>query len=348
MVREHVKAPLTHSRTTALLPEGRARLRHSAELFRTSFPAMGTVIDVTGTGYEYDDINRAQIADSLAALALDREYKWSKFLPTSEVSQLNASAGTGTPVAVSDETQQLLAQALYFAHATGEVASPTVGALTALWDVRGWLRDLARGIQRPLPDPAVVAATRAQCAAGALTQTIDGRFLLAAGCSLDLGYIAKGVVADELRERALELGLSAVVVSVGTSSVSVAGQRAPEVPWRVGIRSLSADPLGIIGSIDMASGQSLATSGDYLQRLPDILDGQVVHHLIDPRTGYPAASGVRQATVVAENGTVAEVASLVLAITGTLDRRLWPQVEWLTIGKDGVKTSAGLRWHPSN
>lgn len=342
--RERDTHPLAESHGVRVA-EGQAQLRYSSDLFRTSFPAMGTVFDIIGTPSAGARTERTEIADALATLALNRERRWSRFISTSEVSAINAAAGTGTPVAVSQETENLLASALYFAHATAGVASPTVGALTALWDVRGWLRDLAAGRQRPLPSRMDIETTRKTCGVETVTWMGDGCFCLAEGASLDLGYIAKGVVADELRDKATALGLSSVLVSVGTSSVSVAGHRAPGVPWKVGIRSLSDDPREIIGSIELRHGQSLATSGDYLQRLPDALDGLPIHHLIDPRTGYPANSGVRQATVVAPNGTVAEVASLILAVTGELDARLWPGVEWLILRNDGVESSDGLRWH---
>lgn len=345
--RERDNHPLANTHELSA-PEGRAHLRHSPDLFHTTFPAMGTIFEIIGRRSADGCAEREELVDAFVTLALDREDRWSKFLPTSEVSSLNAEAGSQAGLSVSAETGDLLARALYFAHMTRGVASPTIGALTTLWDVRGWLRDLADGCQRPIPTHAEIEKTRKQCGVEALSWEADGRFHLADGASLDLGYIAKGYVADELRDMGTDFGLSSVLVSVGTSSVSVAGHRATGAPWRVGIRSLTDDPRGIVGSIELAPGQSLATSGDYVQRLPNLLDGLMIHHLIDPRTGYPADSGVRQATVVAPNGTVAEVASLVLAITGELDAHLWPQVEWLAIRDDGVRTSAGLNWHHSN
>ncbi|MDO5729569.1 MAG: FAD:protein FMN transferase [Actinomycetaceae bacterium] len=322
---------------------GKARLRDSDLDFRTAFPAMGTVIDVRGIGEPPD-----HLADALAEHALARERAWSTFDPTSQISKLNQSAGSGRWVEVSDETAAFLHECIEFVQASNGAFSLTIGALSKLWDVRGWLQALALGHSPRFPSISEIEKARQTARPDALEWNTNGEFRLAQGASLDLGGVAKGRVADELLDIATQCGLVSALVSVGRSSIAARGEHSKGIPWRAGIRSLDDSPLNILGSIDLAD-ESLATSGDYLQRLPDLVDGMIIHHVIDPRTGFPAQSGVRQATVVTTDGALAEVAATTLLVMGELPAHASSGYQWLAVRDAGYETSEGLAWNrPTN
>ena len=255
---------------------------------------------------------------------------------------------------------------------------------------------------------------------------------------LDLGGIAKGYTADACRDLAVSMGARGVLVSVGTSSVSVFGTRADGSPWRAGVRDPNGAPTAVSGVVELPVGDmaSLSTSGDNLGPMgrvragaaPDPVsvpasdpharetsretgaaggaqdggdcaggdasggvsgegsvaggagsDGVIAqartdarthptviaaepgaptgggqasslrettretpacaadatvsshadgaapssrlldHHIIDPRTGYPASAGVRQVSVVASCGVLAEALSTALLVDPTVD-----------------------------
>ena len=146
---------------------------------------------------------------------------------------------------------------------------------------------------------------------------------------LDLGGIAKGYTADACRDLAVELGASGVLVSVGTSSIAVHGTRADSSPWRVGMRDPNGGEASVGGVVELpADGMaSLSTSGDNLgplgagraQMPPGAPSRARDHHIIDPRTGEPARSGVRQVSVVASCGVLAEALSTALLVDPSLD-----------------------------
>ena len=83
---------------------------------------------------------------------------------------------------------------------------------------------------------------------------------------LDLGGIAKGYTADACRDLAVSMGARGVLVSVGTSSVSVFGTRADGSPWRAGLRDPNGAPTAVSGIVELPVGDmaSLSTSGDNL------------------------------------------------------------------------------------
>ena len=166
---------------------------------------------------------------------------------------------------------------------------------------------------------------------------------------LDLGGIAKGYTADACRDLAVSMGARGVLVSVGTSSVSVFGTRADGSPWRAGLRDPNGAPTAVSGVVELPVGDmaSLSTSGDNLGPMGRVGVGCAAeraagaasdrraretsretpggggrifdHHIIDPRTGYPASAGVRQVSVVASSGVLAEALSTALLVDPSID-----------------------------
>ena len=92
---------------------------------------------------------------------------------------------------------------------------------------------------------------------------------------LDLGGIAKGYTADACRDLAVSMGARGVLVSVGTSSVSVFGTRADGSPWRAGLRDPNGAPTAVSGVVELPVGgmASLSTSGDNLGPIGSVRAG---------------------------------------------------------------------------
>ena len=343
-----------------------------APTWRSSFPAMGTRIDIIGWGG-----NGMAIVNAVVGVVARHEDMWSVFRPSSEVSRLNdavASAGggggasrcgadstqAGHGLVVSEETDRLLRDALALAEATGGAFNPLIGPLVAAWDVKAMRAAYVAGAPLP-PAPAADAVEAALCASSwsLLSRVGERRWVMgvpgesaggvdALSPSLDLGGIAKGYTADACRDLAVAMGARGVLVSVGTSSVSVFGTRADGTSWRAGLRDPQGGPTSVAGVVELPLGgmASLSTSGDNLGPLgvlaPEVVvraagsvsdrraretsretaagGGRVFdHHIIDPRTGYPANAGVRQVSVVASSGVLAEALSTALLVDPSID-----------------------------
>ena len=347
-----------------------------APTWRSSFPAMGTRVDIIGWGGD-----GMAIVNAVVGVVARHEDMWSVFRPSSEVSRLNDavastgggggasryvvdSAQGGPGLVVSEETDRLLRDALALAEATGGAFNPLIGPLVAAWDIKAMRAAYVAGAPLP-PAPAADAVEAALRAStwGLLSRVGERRWVMgvpgesAGGVdvpspSLDLGGIAKGHTADTCRDLAVAMGARGVLVSVGTSSVSVFGTRADGSSWRAGLRDPQGGPTSVAGVVELpADGMaSLSTSGDNLGPLGSVrkvgagssagpLAGPVSdrraretsretaagggrvfdHHIIDPRTGYPANAGVRQVSVVASSGVLAEALSTALLVDPSID-----------------------------
>ena len=357
-----------------------------APTWRSSFPAMGTRVDIIGWGGD-----GMAIVNAVVGVVARHEDMWSAFRPSSEVSRLNAavastgggggasrcgadSAQGGPGLVVSEETDRLLRDALALAEATGGAFNPLIGQLVAAWDVKAMRAAYVAGVPLPpAPSERVVEAALRASAWGLLSRVGERRWVMGlpgepvggvdepSPC-LDLGGIAKGHTADACRDLAVAMGARGVLVSVGTSSVSVFGTRADGSSWRAGLRDPHGGPTSVAGVVELPVGglASLSSSGDNLGPLGGVapeagrvdpvagcaaeraaeraagavsdrrvretsretsrLGGRLLdHHIIDPRTGYPAHAGVRQVSVVASSGVLAEALSTALLVDPSLD-----------------------------
>ena len=341
----------------------------SAPTWRSSFPALGTRIDIIGWGGD-----GMAIVNAVVGVVARHEDMWSVFRPSSEVSRLNdavastvggggasrcgADCAQGGPgLVVSEETDCLLRDALALTEATGGAFNPLIGPLVAAWDVKAMRAAYIAGAPLPpAPSERVVEAALRASSWGLLSRVGERRWAMgvpgesaggvdAPSPSLDLGGIAKGYTADACRDLAVAMGARGVLVSVGTSSVSVFGTRADGSPWRAGLRDPHGGPTSVAGVVELPAGgmASLSTSGDNLGPLGGVRADPVVgravgsvsdpraretspgggrvfdHHIIDPRTGYPANAGVRQVSVVASSGVLAEALSTALLVDPSID-----------------------------
>jgi len=227
----------------------------------------------------------------VVALFEERERRFSRFLPSSELNHVNAtSRGLAC---LSEEFASMLSLALDAARATGGLVTPTVGqALLAA----GYDRDFDA-----LPADEVAVAPARVPSLGALR--LRGTFLLRSeNVTLDLNGVVKGKTVDD----ALEL--------VGDGWVSAGGDIAAAVPLVVGL------PGGDTVTLDRGG---LATSSVAKR------SWNGGHHLIDPATGAPSETPWRDVTAAAKSCLVADVAAKAALLLGPagpswLDRRGLP------------------------
>jgi thiamine biosynthesis lipoprotein len=229
--------------------------------------------------------------------------------PDSPLSSLNAAAGDGRWTTLPAELCDVLELALDGARRTGGRFDPTWAALRDLWRFDGTGR---------VPERDQVASRCELVGFEHVTLERQGGACRArlsrAGMALGLGGIAKGWAVDRAAEALRAAGVRDFVVQAGGDLY--AGGRDGGRPWSIAIR----DPRG--GSSDaafawvLATDQAVSTSGDYEHFFVE--RGRRWHHLIDPRTCFPA-QGTRSTTIVAHSALQAEILSKAVFIAGGRD-----------------------------
>lgn len=232
------------------------------------------------------------LLDELAE-ELDRlERLWSRFLPASELSRLNAA--NGSSVRVAPETVHLIEAMRAGFHETSGAYNPTM--LPAL---------VASGYVGSVDDPSRRTVLPPAAHDGGDLDAIEIRareVRLPRGMTLDSGGIGKGLAADLLVARARERGAAGIMVELGGDLV-VSGEPPLDGGWSVGVEHPD-DRSQHVEVVRLEAG-AVATSGTRQRRWS--VDGEERHHLLDPRTLLPARTGLHSATVIAGTGARAEV-----------------------------------------
>lgn len=128
---------------------------------------------------------------------------------------------------------------------------------------------------------------------------------------MDFGGIAKGYTSARLMDLFRDKGITSALVDLG-GNVQALGTKPDGSEWRIGIRD-PEDENGMLGILSI-SDLAVITSGGYERYFEE--NGETYHHIIDPRTGYPAESGLLSVTIVSPDGTLADGLSTFLFIAG--------------------------------
>jgi thiamine biosynthesis lipoprotein len=255
---------------------------------------MGTLVTATGTHRESlsnDDVQRV-----LAAFH-DVDALMSEWKSKSPLSNVNTAAGVH-PVRVPIEVFDAVRRALEIAELTNGAFDPTWAALWPLWDFETPSLPTKEEVLARLP---LVDWERVQIE----DQSI---FLPEKGMTLGLGGIAKGIALDRAKNALQERNLKNFMIVAG-GQVLVSGTNDGD-PWRVGIRKPDGkndEFIAILSVVDTC----VSTSGDYEKYFE--FEGTRYHHIIDPRTGFPA-TGTRSVTVITPDATLADALSTALFV----------------------------------
>ena len=267
-----------------------------------TFDAMGSVAHVLVVGPDasaHIDWVRTRLAQL--------EARWTRFSPTSELSELNEAAGR--PVVVSADTYRLIDHATTAWERTNGRYNPTLlHALTAL----GYDRTFA-DIDHPVSPMGTTSA--GSVAAIDLSPGLNA-VTLPAGTGIDPGGIGKGLAADILTEELLARSASGAMVNLGGDIRTAGAPPNGAAGWTISVTD-PFDPDSELLRIEIPGG-AVATSSR-LHRQWVTADGDRLHHILDPVTGQPIDNDIAAVTVVAGEAWWAEALTKAVFASGVED-----------------------------
>jgi thiamine biosynthesis lipoprotein len=276
--------------------------KESTAEYRHTILAFGTLIEITL--YDTTEPSANAAFDQLERDFHQYHASWTPW-EASDLSRINDSIRAGTEVSVADSILPMITASKELFEKSNGLFNPAIGNLINLWQMH--LHDDPD--IRP-PDAAEITRVLNQQPRMSDIQ-IAGSVLRSSNrnVQLSLGAFAKGYAIDLALDYLRSRGIDHAVINAG-GDLRVAGRHG-ERPWRIGIRHPRQD--GVIAWLDANADESIFTSGDYERFY--LHDGKRYHHILDPRTGYPA-SGTSSVTVIHDNAGTADAAATALFVAG--------------------------------
>ncbi len=189
---------------------------------------------------------------------------------------------------VSDMLAEVLKKGLYYSKISDGGFDISIEPVSSMWD---FTADNPK-----IPDKAKIAD--AAKLVNYKDLALDGNRLTfkKPGMGVDLGAIAKGYIADRLKERLKDGGVESGIISLG-GNVACIGKRIDGEPFNIGIQRPFAERNSTISAVSVDDA-SVVSSGTYERYFK--LDGRLYHHLLDPKTGYPFDNGLTSVTIISK------------------------------------------------
>lgn len=211
----------------------------------------------------------------------------SRTLPDSEISRINAA--NGTPVEVSDTTIELLKHGIFYGELTNGAFDITIAPLSELWDFKNNIGTV--------PSEAEIQDVLSHV--NYKNIKIDGNKVSLSDpeAAIDLGGIAKGYIADHLKEYLISEGVGSALINLG-GNVQTIGKKPDGSAYHIGIQKPFDKQGTAITSVEV-SNSSVVSSGVY-ERYFEI-DDTLYHHILNTKTGYPCDNNLLGVTILSQN-----------------------------------------------
>ncbi len=264
---------------------------HSGEIY-----AMNTLVSLTIWGKD----GHQAILDCESYI-YQVEEKFSTTREGSEVSAVNQNPETW--VSVSPEFMEMLDFALDMGEKTAGAFDPTIYPLVSAWGFTTQEERVpsAQEIQELLP---LVGYDQVSL------DEENTMVQVSQGMALDFGGITKGYVGDQLANQLKEEGITSAMISLG-GNIYALGRKTDGSLWNIGIQN----PYGGGSTVSVkVENKAVVTSGGYQRYFTEA--GETYWHIIDPRTGYPAKSGLASVSIIADSAQYADCLSTALFVLG--------------------------------
>ena len=238
---------------------------------------------VTVTLYDTED---ESLLDSCMELCRMYESRFSKTISTSEIYQMNHRQPEETTFSLSQDTADLIREGLEYSRLSDGAFDITIEPLSSLWDFTSG--------EAVIPEESAIQAATARVDYRNLV--LDGNTLtfLSPDTTIDLGSIAKGFIADRLKEYLVGQGVKSAVITLGGNVLCI-GEQPDGSPFLIGLQAPFEERNTIYANLEIHD-LSVVSSGVYERHF--VVDGKNYHHLLNPKTGYPYDNGLISVTIL--------------------------------------------------
>lgn len=294
---------MKHKKRTALLTA-------ACLLFLSGCSGSSSQRGLTYTDTLFDTVVSVQILDpadkeilnGCKRICTEYDAKLSRTVENSEVWNINHAGGA--PVEVSPETISLIKKALHYSKLSDGVFDITIAPVTDLWNFKA---------EAPAPpDGEAIANARSHVNYKNIVIQDNTVTLTDPAAAIDLGAVAKGHIADQLKAYLKTQGVKHALINLGGNVLAV-GNKADGSDFNIGIQKPFDESGNPITSIKI-NDQSIVTSGTY-QRYFEV-GGKRYHHILNPFTGYPAENTLASVSIIADSSLTADALSTTCFLLG--------------------------------
>lgn len=266
--------------------------------------------DLTYTDMLFDTVIKIQILDPADESILDGLKKlcekYDRMFSTtntdSELYKLNHA--NGQPFTVSSETANLIQEGIHYSELSGGAFDLTIEPVSALWDFKA---------DKPtVPSSDAIAQAVSHVDYTKVDIQDNTVTLEDPEAGIDLGAIAKGYIADQVKTYLKKQGIKHAIINLG-GNVDVIGTKPDGSKYNIGIQKPFDESGEAITSVQLKD-QTVVTSGIYERYFKK--NGKLYHHILDPRTGYPCENNLYSVSIITDSSTKADALSTTCFLLG--------------------------------
>ena len=300
-----------------------------AEMAEDAGTYFDTVIDIRVYGDQAE-----KLLKGCFSICEDMENTLSAQKESSELYKLNHR--NSDSVEVSDDLAECIRRGLQYGEISDGAFDITIYPVKELWDFEGDTGDPV------IPDAAEIR--KALKLVDYRKVHIDGNTVTfdSPDTQIDLGGIAKGYISLKLKNYLKENDCTSALINLG-GNVSVLGEKPDGSPFVVGIQKPFADRGTVLTAINAAD-DSVISSGVYERYFRK--NGKLYHHIIDPKTGYPADTGLNQATIIGTDDVLGDALSTICILLGQDSAEQLIRENGLDVTVLFTDTDNQMSWYP--
>lgn len=266
--------------------------------------------DLTYTDMLFDTVIKIQILDPADESILDGLKKLFEKYDTmfsttntdSELYKLNHT--NGQPFTVSSETANLIQEGIHYSELSGGAFDLTIEPVSALWDFKA---------DKPtVPSSDAIAQAVSHVDYTKVDIQDNTVTLEDPEAGIDLGAIAKGYIADQVKTYLKKQGIKHAIINLG-GNVDVIGTKPDGSKYNIGIQKPFDESGEAITSVQLKD-QTVVTSGIYERYFKK--NEKLYHHILDPRTGYPCENNLYSVSIITDSSTKADALSTTCFLLG--------------------------------